>query len=116
MSFPSLGQECAVCDQSMRYGTCPSRKRDGDCVIHLYDGHRQWVCSEDDVRLLEDLVHRVRAEFLEMPGLRLTAPQARRFWGLDEELCAAILSALVNVRFLRRTRDGAFARHDGASV
>lgn len=28
---------------------------------------------------------RVRGEFLEMPGLRLTMPQARRLWGLEEE-------------------------------
>ena len=31
------------------------------------------------------LVHRVRGEFLEMPGLRLTRAQAQRLWGLDEE-------------------------------
>ena len=72
--------------------------------------------DQDDARLLEHLVHRVRAEFLEMPGLRLTMPQARRFWGLEEELCEAILSRLVEARFLRRTRDGAFARHDSATA
>ena len=28
---------------------------------------------------------RVQGEFLEMPGLRLTQPQACRLWGLDRE-------------------------------
>lgn len=45
-----------------------------------------------------------------MPGLRLTTPQARRLWGLDEPCCDAVLHALTNVRFLRRTPDGAFIR------
>ena len=35
-------------------------------------------------RGIQDVVRRVRGEFLEMPGLRLTAQQARRLWRLDE--------------------------------
>ena len=46
------------------------------------------------------MLQRVRAEFLEMPGLRLTRAQARRLWALDELLCDAILTALVDARFL----------------
>jgi len=34
-----------------------------------------------------DLVTRIQMEFLEMPGLRLTSPQARRLWNLDEASC-----------------------------
>ena len=85
-------------------------------MIQFCSGCRDSVCSEDDARLLDHLVKRVQAEFLEMPGLRLTVPQARRFWGLEEELCDAILSTLVEARFLRRTRDGAFTRHDSAGA
>lgn len=85
-------------------------------MIHFCSARPDSACSEDDARLLEHLIHRVRAEFLEMPGLRLTVPQARRFWGLEEELCDAILSTLVEARFLRHTRDGAFARHDSATA
>jgi len=50
-----------------------------------------------------------------MPGLRLTAQQAQRLWRLDETACEAVLGALVDARFLARTRDGAFVRHDGNS-
>jgi hypothetical protein len=64
---------------------------------------------------LQDVVRRVRGEFLEMPGLRLTTQQARRLWRLDEQSCEAVLGALVKARFLVRTRDGAFVLHDGHS-
>jgi len=57
-----------------------------------------------------DLVDRIRAEFLEMPGLRLTLPQAQRFWGLDETTSAALLGALIDGRFLRRTASGTYIR------
>jgi hypothetical protein len=63
---------------------------------------------------LQDVVRRVRGEFLEMPGLRLTPQQARRLWLLDERACEAVLGALVKARFLARTRDGAFILQDGS--
>ena len=62
----------------------------------------------------EDVLRRVQGEFLEMPGLRLTEAQARRLWGLDAASCAALLGALVDGKFLFRTRDGAFIRMEGA--
>ena len=62
-----------------------------------------------------EVVRRIRGEFLEMPGLRLTLAQARRLWRLDETACDAVLGALVDARFLARTRDGAFIRLDGNS-
>jgi hypothetical protein len=34
---------------------------------------------------------------------------------LDERACDAVLGALVQARFLARTRDGAFVLHDGNS-
>jgi hypothetical protein len=55
-------------------------------------------------------MRRVQGEFLEMPGLRLTPAQARRLWGLDAASCDALLLALVDAKFLFRTRDGAFMR------
>jgi hypothetical protein len=58
----------------------------------------------------EEILDRARGEFLEMPGLRLTVPQARRLWNLDTPLCESLLSTLVESRFLVRLRDGAFVR------
>jgi len=61
-------------------------------------------------RATDDVLARVRGEFLEMPGLRLTVAQARRLWGLDAASCDALLTALIDANFLFRTRDGAFMR------
>ena len=65
---------------------------------------------------IEGVLRRVQGEFLEMPGLRLTEPQARRLWGLDAVSCEALLDALVDAKFLFRTRDGAFMRIEYASA
>ena len=61
-------------------------------------------------RAPDEVLRRVQGEFLEMPGLRLTEPQARRLWGLDAASCDALLGALVDAKFLFKTRDGAFMR------
>ena len=36
---------------------------------------------------LEVIARRVREEFREMPGLRLTPAQATRLWGLEQPTC-----------------------------
>jgi hypothetical protein len=53
---------------------------------------------------------RIRAEFLEMPGLRLTLGQAQRFCGVERALCTRVLDALVAERFLCVKADGVYAR------
>jgi hypothetical protein len=57
-----------------------------------------------------EILQRVRTEFLEMPGLRLTRAQARRLWAVDETLCDAILATLVETRFLVRSGNVTFMR------
>ena len=61
---------------------------------------------------LGDVLRRVQGEYIEMPGLRLTTAQAQKLWGLDRAACDALLGALVDAKFLFRTRDGAFVRSD----
>lgn len=68
-----------------------------------------------DVRADADLLDRIRGEFLEMPGLHLTAPQARRLWSLDHETCERLLERLLASRFLCRTRHGAFRLSSSSS-
>ena len=53
---------------------------------------------------------RVREEFAALPGLALTAEQARLVFDLDPHMCDAILHALVAEGFLARTAHGAFKR------
>ena len=54
----------------------------------------------------EALVRRVRGEYYEMPGLRLTFAQACRLWQIDAGTCDAVLAALIQDRVLHKTRDG----------
>jgi hypothetical protein len=58
----------------------------------------------------EQILNRIRSEFLEMPGLRLTRPQAQRLWAMDEQTCREVLDSLTDARFLQRGDDGAYAR------
>ena len=53
---------------------------------------------------------RVREEFGSLPGLALTAEQARLVFDLDREMCDRILAALVAEGFLSRTSHGAYRR------
>lgn len=59
--------------------------------------------------LHELLVARVRGEYREMPGLRLTLAQACRLWQLDAATCELVLQTLLEENVLARTKDGAFA-------
>jgi hypothetical protein len=56
------------------------------------------------------LLRRIKAEYNEMPGLRLTAAQAGRLWGLDAPACVDVLERLITERFLQRRPDGTYAR------
>lgn len=58
----------------------------------------------------DQVVRRIRGEYLEMPGLRLTRAQAQRLWGLDEQTCVQLLNSLTDDRFLLRRDDGTYAR------
>ena len=61
---------------------------------------------------ITDWLHLIRAEYLEIPGLHLATPQMERLWGLDPVTCEALLSALVDVKFLRRTGHDGYVRAD----
>jgi hypothetical protein len=52
---------------------------------------------------------RMQAEYLEMPGLKLTTWQATRLWNLPADVCQAALRVLVVTGFLAEG-DGAYFR------
>lgn len=64
-------------------------------------------------RVAHALAQRVRAEFIEMPGLSLTFWQALRLWNLDADVGRAVLDALVRSGFLTQTHQGVFRRVGG---
>jgi hypothetical protein len=56
------------------------------------------------------LLQRVREQYREMPGLRLTKPQATRLFDVAPSVCTTMLKALVRENFLYRTVEGLFVR------
>jgi hypothetical protein len=62
----------------------------------------------------EALRKRVRGEFREMPGMRLTVAQAMRLWDLDRQTCQSLLTSLVDARFLEVDPYGRYTKaHSG---
>jgi hypothetical protein len=61
--------------------------------------------SFDDVKAT---LWRIRGEYREMPGLKLTVPQAARLWHLDQPSIERLLDGLVADGLLRRTAAGAY--------
>lgn len=55
----------------------------------------------------------IRAEYREMPGLRLTKPQIQRLWGLDDRTCENVVQALETEHFLKRFSNAYILRDAG---
>ena len=61
------------------------------------------------------LLQRIRAEFLEMAGMRLKPGQVQRLCGIEGAACQMVLDLLVDEQFLCVKSDGHYARlMDGA--
>lgn len=58
------------------------------------------------------VLERVRAEYLEMPGLGLTADQVQRLCGLERLACRLVLDSLVDAKFLHVGPRGIYTRLD----
>ena len=71
---------------------------------HTNDDHGG---AEDSVA---DLLLMVRAEYDEMPGLRLTLAQACRLFGIGPRTAETVLQRLVDTGVLARTATGSFMR------
>jgi hypothetical protein len=59
---------------------------------------------------MPDVMQRVRAEYMEMPGLRLKLEQVQRLCGIERTICQTVLDALVSAEFLCVKPDGHYAR------
>jgi hypothetical protein len=68
------------------------------------------MASLEDRATEERLLCRIRGEYLEMPGLRLTQAQAQRLLALDAATCARVLESLVTAGFLQCGPDGQYGR------
>jgi len=60
----------------------------------------------------EQILERLRAEYREMPGMRLKLEQVQRLCGIGQPWCKQALEALVEAKFLRVRSDGTYVRFD----
>lgn len=58
----------------------------------------------------DSVITRIKSEFVEMPGLRLTTAQAMKLWGLERAECQRVINALVSAAFLQRNARGEVQR------
>ena len=56
------------------------------------------------------VIERIRAEFQEMPGMRLTGDQIARLCGIDRHRCSEALERLLAAHYLQRAEDGSYSR------
>jgi hypothetical protein len=69
------------------------------------------VTNDESMQVLPlALLARIRGEFIEMPGLRLTPGQAARFFGVSDWLARGLLETLSEARFLVCRDDGSYSR------
>lgn len=64
----------------------------------------------DERTVRESTVEQARAEYLEMPGLRLTVAQAARLWNLGIAESEQVLGALADDGLIQRDNRGAYRR------
>ena len=62
------------------------------------------------MRMVDNVRERIRAEYLEMPGLDLTVDQVQRLCGIERPICTTVLDGLVEEHFLCVKPNGAYAR------
>jgi hypothetical protein len=68
------------------------------------------MCDMATICRTEEVMNRVRGEYLEMPGLILRPEQVERLCGVDRALCRIVLDRLVESGFLRVRVDGGYGR------
>ena len=62
------------------------------------------------------VVQRIRAEYLEMPGLTLKPDQVQRLCGVERTVCETALASLVETGFLSMRPDGAYGRFKNPDI
>ena len=71
---------------------------------------RQGTADRRDSVARAALIDRFRREFRTMPGLWVTKSEARRLFGVPEDICGRVLDTLVAEGMLIRSGDGVYRR------
>jgi hypothetical protein len=70
--------------------------------------HESAAATTTSAETLTPLAIRVRGEYKEMPGLRLTAAQAARLFGMAADVAVNVLDELRRASILERSEEGLF--------
>ena len=62
------------------------------------------------------ILQRIKAEYIEMPGLTLRPEQVQRLCGVDGASCQRVLQVLVESGFLSKRPDGAYGRYRNPDI
>jgi hypothetical protein len=98
-------------DRSVTTGV--TRPRDRSATDHdepdaTFWDRRRMAHERRDVTSRAVLVERFRAEFRGMPGLWISRSEARRLFGVPEDICQRVLDVLVGEGTLIRTSGGIY--------
>ena len=86
------------------------RRADKEVTIPTADSPAAIIGTQPIDVIDSDIARRIRAEYLEMPGMSLKAEQVQRLCGLEGTVCKAMLDALVEANFLCLRPDGGYSR------
>ena len=80
--------------------------------VEATTGGRQDHCTVTLFRTSREdlLLRRVRGEFREMPGMRLTVDQAMRYWMIDRATCTSLFDSLVAAHFVELDATGRYRK------
>ena len=60
--------------------------------------------------IVRELARRIEVEYVEMPGLSVTLPQAQRLWAAERHACQTVFNRLIARGLLKMTTTGRFVR------
>ncbi len=83
-------------------------------LVEAHPPRRACPIERRNLTSRQALLHRITTEYDEMRGLRLTAAQAQRLFGLREDIFLRVFNALVDAAILRRDVKNGYARNDRA--
>lgn len=77
--------------------------------MHMRLGLAEAPYESMESEVMAALVARARGEYREMPGLRLTIPQAARLLGMPQDVARTVLDHLRHSAVLTRSADGVYS-------
>ena len=104
LGFSRTENRCGICHSGAMNGGLQPVRREPSYVASSPQLPETWPDG------LDAAVRRIRAAYLEMPGMSLSVQQVQRLCGVERPVCAVALTSLVNSNFLRVNAAGYYVR------